>query len=148
MASLNKVILIGNCGRDPETRYLPNGDAVTNVSIATSETWKDKATGEKKEKSEWHRLTMYGKLGEIAGQYLKKGSSIYVEGRIQYREYEKDGIKRYSTDIIVDQMKMLGGKGGGGDRDDHEERQPQQQRPAQQQTSSKKQDDFDDDIPF
>ena len=103
MASLNKVILIGNLGRDPETRYLPNGDAVANISVATTDTWKDK-NGEKQEKTEWHRVTLYRRLGEIAGEYLKKGSQVYIEGRIEYREYEKDGQKRYSTDIIASEI--------------------------------------------
>lgn len=110
MASVNKVILVGNLGKDPETRYLPDGGAVTNISLATTESWKDKASGEKKEKTEWHRVGFFGKLAEIAGEYLKKGSQVYVEGRIQTREYEKEGVKRYSTEIIADRMQMLGGK--------------------------------------
>src|SRR3954452_23233710 len=119
MASLNKVILIGNLGRDPETRYLPNGDAVTNISIATTDTWKDKA-GEKQEKTEWHRVTLYRRLAEIAGEYLKKGSQVFIEGRIEYREYEKNGQKRYSTDIVASEMKMLGSRQGGGDPGDRD----------------------------
>lgn len=110
MASVNKVILVGNLGKDPETRYMPEGGAITNISLATTESWKDKASGEKKEKTEWHRVSFFGKLAEIAGEYLKKGSQVYVEGRIQTREYEKDGAKRYSTEIIADRMQMLGGK--------------------------------------
>jgi len=113
MASLNRVTLIGHLGRDPETRFLPNGDAVCNVSIATTETWKDKA-GERQEKTEWHRVTFYRRLAEIAGEYLKKGSQVYVEGRIETRKYQgKDGTEKYSTEIIAHEMKMLGGKGGG-----------------------------------
>ncbi|HEY8606955.1 MAG TPA: single-stranded DNA-binding protein [Noviherbaspirillum sp.] len=117
MASVNKVIIVGNLGRDPETRYMPNGDAVTNVAVATTESWKDKNTGEKKELTEWHRITFYRKLAEIAGQYLKKGSQVYVEGRLQTRKWtDKDGVERYTTEIIADTMQMLGsrqGMGGG-----------------------------------
>jgi len=118
MASVNKVIIVGNLGRDPETRYMPNGDAVTNIAVATTESWKDKNSGEKKEITEWHRITFYRKLAEIAGQYLKKGSQIYVEGRLQTRKWtDKDGVERYTTEIIADTMQMLGsrqGMGGGG----------------------------------
>ena len=160
MASLNKVILIGNLGRDPETRYLPNGDAVTSISIATTETWKDK-NGEKQEKTEWHRVSLFRRLGEIAGEYLKKGSQVYIEGRIEYREYEKDGQKRYATDIIASEMKMLGARQGAGDPADRDSGFGDD-RPARggggtgmggaartvQSPSKKKVDDFDDDIPF
>jgi single-strand DNA-binding protein len=118
MASVNKVIIVGNLGRDPETRYMPNGEAVTNITVATTESWKDKNTGEKKELTEWHRITFYRKLAEIAGQYLKKGSQVYVEGRLQTRKWtDKDGVERYTTEIIADTMQMLGsrqGMGGGG----------------------------------
>jgi single-strand DNA-binding protein len=117
MASVNKVILVGNLGRDPETRYSPDGAAICNVSIATTSQWKDKASGERKEETEWHRVTFYGRLAEIAGEYLKKGRSVYVEGRLKTRKYkDKEGIEKYATDIIADQMQMLGGReGGGGD---------------------------------
>ncbi|MCA1324083.1 single-stranded DNA-binding protein [Herbaspirillum sp. alder98] len=123
MASVNKVIIVGNLGRDPETRYMPNGEAVTNIAVATTESWKDKNSGEKKELTEWHRITFYRKLAEIAGQYLKKGSQIYVEGRLQTRKWtDKDGGERYTTEIIADTMQMLGsrqgGGGGGGSMDD------------------------------
>ena len=107
--SINKVILVGNVGRDPESRYLPNGDAVIGLSLATTEKWKGK-DGSKQEATQWHRVSFFGKLAEIVGEYVKKGSQIYVEGRIEYREYEKDGVKRYSTDIIADKLQMLGGK--------------------------------------
>ena len=161
MASLNKVILIGNLGRDPETRYLPNGDAVTTISVATTETWKDKS-GEKQEKTEWHRVSLFRRLGEIAGEYLKKGSQVYIEGRIEYREYEKDGQKRYTTDIIANEMKMLGSRQGGGepmDRDGGEERRERAMAGggggagggasrSGGAPAKKKVDDFDDDIPF
>jgi single-strand DNA-binding protein len=115
MASVNKVIIVGNLGRDPETRYMPNGDAVTNVAVATTESWKDKNSGEKKELTEWHRITFYRKLAEIAGQYLKKGSQVYVEGRLQTRKWtDKDGVEKYTTEIIADTMQMLGGRQGMG----------------------------------
>jgi len=120
MASVNKVIIVGNLGRDPETRYMPNGEAVTNIAVATTESWKDKNSGEKKELTEWHRITFYRKLAEIAGQYLKKGSQIYVEGRLQTRKWQdKEGVERYTTEIIADTMQMLGSRqGGGGGMDD------------------------------
>src|SRR5688572_10692301 len=113
MASVNKVILIGNLGADPETRYLPSGDAVTNIRIATSEAWKDKG-GERQEHTEWHRIAFFGKQAEIAGEYLKKGSPVYVEGRIRTRKWQdKDGQDRYSTEIVADRMQLLGGRGAG-----------------------------------
>jgi single-strand DNA-binding protein len=114
MSGINKVILVGNLGRDPETRYLPSGAAVTNVTIATSETWKDKDTGEKKERTEWHRVVFFGKLAEIAGEYLKKGSKVYVEGSLQTREWEKEGQKHYSTEIKAREMQMLDSRQQGG----------------------------------
>lgn len=110
MASINKVILIGNLGKDPETRYMPNGDAVTSITLATTDTWKDK-NGEKQEKTEWHRVVLYRKLAEIAGEYLKKGRPIYVEGRLETKQWtDKQGIERYTTQIIADTMQMLGSK--------------------------------------
>lgn len=112
---INKVILVGNVGKDPETRYSAGGMAVTTVSVATSESWKDKQTGEQKEKTEWHRVKFFGRLAEIAGEYLKKGSQVYIEGSLRTEEYEKDGVKRYSTDIVAAEMQMLGGRPGGGD---------------------------------
>lgn len=138
--SVNKVILIGRCGKDPETRYMTNGEAVTNVSIATSETWKDKS-GEKQEKTEWHNLTFYKRLAEVVGEYVKKGSEIYVEGKIQTRKWQdKEGKDRYTTEIICHEMKMLGGK-----KDASEESQPKQQaKPANPQATE----DFPDDVPF
>src|SRR5258705_5223704 len=120
MASVNKVILIGNLGRDPETRYTTGGDAVTNLNIATSEQWKDKS-GEKQERTEWHRVVLFGRQAEIAGEYLKKGRSVYIEGRLQTRKYtDKDGVEKYSTEIVADRMQLIGGArdagaGGGGD---------------------------------
>ncbi|WP_263146864.1 single-stranded DNA-binding protein [Pseudomonas sp. RIT-PI-AD] len=161
---VNKVILVGNVGGDPETRYLPNGNAVTNITLATSDSWKDKQTGQQQERTEWHRVVFFGKLAEIAGEYLRKGSQVYVEGRLQTREWEKDGVKRYTTEIVVDMngsMQMLGGRGGNeGDaapqqRAPRPQRDPQQQapqsRPAPQaapQQPAPDYDSFDDDIPF
>ncbi|CAJ0814725.1 MULTISPECIES: single-stranded DNA-binding protein [Ralstonia] len=114
MASVNKVIIVGNLGADPETRYMPSGDAVTNIRVATTDRYKDKASGEMKEATEWHRIAFFGRLAEIAGEYLKKGSSVYIEGRLKTRQWEKDGQKQYSTEIVADQMQMLGGRGEGG----------------------------------
>src|SRR3954470_5914728 len=112
---INKVILVGNLGADPEIRYTPSGAAITTIRIATSESWKDKTTGEQQERTEWHRIKFFGRLAEIAGEYLKKGGQVYVEGKLRTEEYEKDGQKRYSTDIIADEMQMLGSRGGGGE---------------------------------
>lgn len=115
MASVNKVILVGNLGADPETRYMPNGDAVANIRLATTESWKDKASGEKKEITEWHRVVFYRKLAEIVGQYLKKGSAVYVEGRIRTRKWQdKEGQERYTTEIEATEMQMLGGRSSAG----------------------------------
>lgn len=112
MASVNKVIIVGNLGRDPEIRYMPSGDAIANIAVATSYRSKDRNTGEQKELTEWHRISFFGRLAEIVGQYLKKGSSVYVEGRLQTRKYtDKDGIEKYATDIIAENMQMLGGRG-------------------------------------
>ncbi|MFZ6672883.1 single-stranded DNA-binding protein [Undibacterium sp. Rencai35W] len=162
MASLNKVQIIGNLGRDPETRYMPSGDAMTSITVATTENWKDKATGEKKEQTEWHRITFFGKLAEIAGQYLKKGSQVYVEGSLRTRKYtDKDGVEKYSTDIKADTMQMLGGRpgmGGGAPMDEYggAPSAPRQSAPApssapRQAPASRPAPNFsdmDDDIPF
>lgn len=154
MASVNKVILIGNLGKDPETRYMPNGDAVTNITLATTETWKDK-NGEKQEKTEWHRVTFYRKLAEIAGEYLKKGRPVYVEGRLETRKWtDKSGAERYTTEIIASDMKMLGSKPGSGsyeaDREGKDEsgfaQGTSDSKPAARSSSGF--DDMDDDIPF
>ena len=112
---INKVILVGNLGRDPETRYLPSGGAVTNVSIATSRSWKDRDSGEQKEKTEWHRIVFFNRLGEIAGEYLKRGSKVYVEGELRTREWEKEGQKHFTTEIVANEMQMLDSKGGNSD---------------------------------
>lgn len=162
---VNKVILVGTCGQDPEVRYLPNGNAVTNLSLATSEQWTDKQTGQKVEKTEWHRVSMFGKVAEIAGEYLRKGSQVYIEGKLQTREWEKDGIKRYTTEIVVDMqgtMQLLGGRPqnqDNGQQSAPQQQRPQQQRPAPQQRPQSQApqpapqpapdfDSFDDDIPF
>ena len=111
MAGINRIFLIGRLGKDPEMKSMPNGTAITNFSIATSEEWKDKLTGEKKEKTEWHRVVTFRRLAEVCGEWLGKGSQVYIEGRLQTREWEKDGVKRYTTEIVADKMQMLGGKG-------------------------------------
>lgn len=152
MASVNKVILVGNLGRDPETRYMPDGGAITNISLATTSTWKDKS-GEKQEQTEWHRVAFFGKLAEIAGEYLKKGSQVYVEGKIRTRKYQdKDGIEKYATEIIADAMQMLGSRQSmGGDSGSDYPRQASSgaAKPAgATKGSSAKFDDFEDDIPF
>jgi single-strand DNA-binding protein len=149
MASINKVILIGNLGRDPEVRYMPSGDAVTNITIATTDSWKDKTSGEKKEATEWHRVVFFKKLAEIAGQYLKKGSQVYIEGSLKTRKYQKDGQDHYSTEIVADTMQMLGKREGGGMPDSERgERAPSSSsKPAPQPVASGIA-DFEDDIPF
>ena len=157
MASVNTVILVGNLGKDPEVRYMTNGDAVANVSIATSESWKDKVSGEKKEITEWHRLVFYRKLAEIVGQYLKKGSTVYVEGRIRTRKWQdKEGQERTTTEIDVTEMQMLGGRnaapssGGeteyGGSMPSSSAPSPARGTPAAKKPPSFE--DMDDDIPF
>ncbi|MCY1201698.1 Single-stranded DNA-binding protein [compost metagenome] len=169
MASVNKVILVGNLGADPEVRYMPSGDAVANLRIATTDRYKDKQSGEMKEATEWHRVSMFGKLAEIAGQYLRKGSSVYIEGRIRTRKWQdQSGQDKYSTEIVGDQMQMLGGRGGAndGDSDSGSDRSASQQNPAsaprsaptgQRQPPARRQPtqppsngfgDFDEEIPF
>ena len=172
---INKVIIVGNCGQDPETRYLPSGGAVTNMSLATSEAWKDKNTGEQQERTEWHKVVFFNRLGEIAGEYLKKGSKVYVEGSLRTRKWQgQDGSDRYTTEIVASEMQMLdsrGGQEGGGGGGGYQQNRPQQnqgqqnqgqmqnqgqqnQGQQQQQNQAPKQqapqgiDSFDDDIPF
>lgn len=154
MASVNKVILIGNLGRDPEVRYMPSGDAVANLNIATTDKWKDKS-GEMQEQTEWHRVAFFGRQAEICGEYLRKGSAVYVEGRLQTRKYtDKEGVERYTTEIRGDRMQMLGGRaggGGGGDAMPREMDPPPQgssARPSGQTKKAPNFDDMDDDIPF
>lgn len=167
MASLNKVILIGNLGADPETRYAPSGDAICNLRIATTEVWKDKASGERREATEWHRVVYFGRTAEVAAQYLRKGSQVYIEGRLQTRKWQdKDGQERYTTEIRGDEMKMLGSRQGmGGDstparQDDggydapqarpapRSAPQPSSNAPAKSPAQGGGFGDFDDDIPF
>ncbi len=157
---VNKVILIGNLGRDPEIRYTPDGVAIANVTIATTDYWNDRNTGERQERTEWHRVVFFRKLAEIVEQYLKKGSKVYVEGRLQTRSYEQEGIKRYSTEVVANEMTMLDSRGdAGGGGGSFEQRQPQsstggdgggqQAKAAAAQTESSGFDNFDDDdIPF
>lgn len=159
---INKVILVGNIGGDPETRYMPNGGAVTNITLATSDSWKDKNTGQMNERTEWHRIVFFNRLAEIAGEYLRKGSKVYVEGALRTRKWQgQDGQDRYTTEIVASEMQMLDGRNGGGDnmgggyqqqpqqqsapRQQAPQQAPQQQAPQQQPPAF---DDFDDDIPF
>lgn len=162
MASVNKVILVGNLGRDPEVRYSPDGAAICNVSLATTSQWKDKNSGERREETEWHRVVFYNRLAEIAGEYLRKGRSVYVEGRLKTRKWQdkETGQDRYSTEIVGDQMQMLGGRDGGSDdnqgggsqpasnqRGNNAYQQARNNAPAQQSQAPSYQDDMDD-IPF
>ena len=150
MASVNKATIIGNVGRDPELKYLPSGDAIANIAVATSYKKKDKNTGEQTEITEWHRVSFFGRIAEVVGQYVKKGSSIYVEGRLQTRKYtDKDGIERYATEIVAEQMQMLGGRqdGGGGQQQAAPQRQ-QQAAPRPAPRPAPNTDGIDDDIPF
>ncbi len=158
---VNKVILVGNLGADPDTRYMPSGKAVTNIRVATSESWKDKQTGDTQERTEWHSIVMYDKLGEIAAEYLRKGSQVYLEGKLRTRKWQdKEGKDRYTTEIIADQMQMLGSRGGGAGGSS-EPRSASRPAPANQDRSAAPVDEgasaggsgggggeFDDDIPF
>lgn len=150
MASVNKVIVVGNLGRDPEIRTFPSGDQVANVTIATTDKWKDKQSGEMKEATEWHRVVFNGRLAEIAGQYLRKGSQVYVEGSLRTRKWtDQSGVEKYSTEIRADQMQMLGGKAGGSDAPapaPTPQRQAPPPKPAPPAGSGF--DDMDSDIPF
>ena len=161
MASVNKVILIGNLGQDPEVKYMPSGGAVTNVSIATTDSWTDKNTGQKQERTEWHRVVFFNRLAEIVGEYLRKGSPVYIEGRLQTRKWQdQNGQDKYTTEIIANSMQMLGSKGSAGSTEfkpqsqqsGSGQNQGQQQAPAPQQQSTQAPpqdfDNFDDDIPF
>ncbi len=154
MASVNKVIIVGNLGRDPETRYNPEGGAITNISVATTDTWKDKASGEKQERTEWHRVVFFNRLAEIAGEYLKKGSQVYVEGSLRTRKWkDKEGQERTTTEIVADRMQMLGSRQGSGDAGARERpSEAKEPVPAGEAMPAKKPagkfDDMDDDIPF
>ena len=149
MASVNKVIIVGNLGKDPESRFMPDGKAVCNFSVATTDTWKDKATGEKKEATEWHRVSTFGRLAEICGEYLKKGSQVYIEGKLRTRKWQdKEGQDRYTTEIIADAMQMLGSRSGMGAAEPREMRESGggESRPAKKPAGQFQ--DMDDDIPF
>jgi len=152
---VNKVILVGNVGNDPEVRYMPNGNAVANISVATSDSWKDKNTGDQRESTEWHRVVFFNRLAEIVEQYVKKGTKLYLEGRLQTRSWEQDGAKRYSTEIVANEMQMLDSRGAGGVNQEFGDQAPPPAAPSQdsekgstQQPSSSNFDNFDDDIPF
>ena len=156
MASVNKVILIGNLGKDPEVRYAPSGSAICNVTIATSRQWKDKTSGEKQEETEWHRVVFFDRLAEIAGEYLKKGRPVYVEGRLKTRKWtDKEGVEKYTTEIMADQMQLLGSRDGSGDDAGSGPRSAPAPRPAAGRPAASAPaksatgfDDMDDDIPF
>jgi len=153
MASLNKAILIGNLGADPETRFMTSGDAVCNIRLATTDTWRDKASGEQRESTEWHRVVFYRRLAEVAGEYLKKGSQVYIEGRIKTRKWQdKDGQDRYTTEIEATEMKMLGRKEGGGEKQGQQQYEGDPFAPAEEQKHRRAPAtsvaNLDDDIPF
>jgi len=143
---INKVIIVGNLGNDPETRYMPSGSAVTNLTVATNESWKDKQTGEQKDRTEWHKVAMFNRLAEIAAEYLRKGSQVYIEGKLRTRKWQdRDGNDRWTTEIIADEMQMLGGRGGGGGGSAPMSSGP---GPSSSPPPQPGPDDFDDDIPF
>lgn len=154
MASVNKVILIGNLGKDPEVRYTPDNSAITNITLATTYTWKDRQSGDKKEETEWHRVAFFGRLAEVAGEYLKKGSPVYVEGRLRTRKWQdKEGKDRYTTEIVADAMQLLGSRSGmgGGDTSERATSAPSSSGTAAAAPSKgagARFDDFEDDIPF
>jgi len=147
---INKVILVGNLGADPETRYMPSGGAVTNMRIATSESWKDKQTGEQKDRTEWHNVAMFGRLAEISAEYLRKGSQVYIEGKLRTRKWQdKDGNDRWTTEVIADEMQMLGGRGGaGGGGGGGSSRGSDDSYGPGPSSQSGPDSDFDDEIPF
>ena len=151
---VNKVILVGNVGNDPEVRYMPNGNAVANISIATSDSWKDRNTGEQQERTEWHRVVFFNRLAEIVEQYVKKGTKLYLEGRLQTRSYEQDGVKKYSTEIVANEMQMLDSRGAAGTNQEFGDQTNPPTSPPQDSTQNSEQqasanfDNFDDDIPF
>ena len=144
---VNKVILVGNLGNDPDTRYMPSGSAVTNLSVATNESWKDKETGEQKDRTEWHKVAMFGRLAEVAAEYLRKGSQVYIEGKLRTRKWQdKDGNDRWTTEIIADEMQMLGGRMDSGAPAMNDRAQPS--APPSAPPPKGGSDEFDDDIPF
>ncbi len=143
---INKVIIVGNLGGDPETRYMPSGSAVTNLTVATNESWKDKQTGEQKDRTEWHKVAMFNRLAEVAAEYLRKGSQVYIEGKLRTRKWQdKNGQDRWTTEIVADEMQMLGGRGGGGGSAPMNSSSDSAPSSAPPQPGP---DDFDDDIPF
>jgi len=146
---INKVIIVGNLGNDPETRYMPSGSAVTNLTVATNESWKDKATGEQKDRTEWHKVAMFNRLAEIAAEYLRKGSQVYIEGKLRTRKWQdKSGQDRWTTEIIADEMQMLGGRGGAGGGGGSAPMSSGQDSAPSSAPPQAGPDDFDDDIPF
>ena len=146
---VNKVILIGNLGNDPDIRYTASGAAVANISLATAETWRDKETGDQQERTEWHRIVFFGRLAEIVGEYLKKGSQIYVEGRLQTRKWQdKEGNDRYTTEIVANEMQMLGSRAVGGGQPNQEKAPPAGEKESVSASKTRTDEDFDDDIPF
>ncbi len=148
---INKVILVGNLGADPEVRYMPSGSAVTNIRLATTDSWKDKQSGERQERTEWHRVVFFNRLAEIAGEYLRKGSQVYIEGSLRTRTYDKDGQTHYSTEIIANEMQMLGGRGGSGGTSGsggYSDSAPANRSGGGSAPTGGGPDDFDDDIPF
>lgn len=146
---INKVIIIGNIGQDPECKFLPSGGAVTNVSVATSETWKDKTTGQPQERTEWNRVVFFNRLGEIAGEYLKKGSKVYIEGSLRTRKWQaQDGTDRYTTEIVANEMQMLDGRGDGSTQDNSQQQAPRSQAPQHQAPQAPAGFDSFDGIPF
>ena len=146
---INKVILVGNLGADPETRYMPSGGAVTNIRLATTDSWKDKQSGEQQDRTEWHRVVFFNRLAEISAEYLKKGSQVYVEGRIQTRKWQgQDGQDKYTTEIVANEMQMLGGRSGGGSGGGNYSAPERKPEPVGASPQSAPMDDFDDDIPF
>jgi single-strand DNA-binding protein len=148
---INKVIIVGNLGQDPDTRYMPSGSAVTNITVATNESWKDKKTGEQQDRTEWHKVAFFGRLAEIAAEYLRKGSQVYVEGKLRTRKWQdKQGNDRYTTEIVADEMQMLGGRGGSGGapmQDSGGSQSASQSAPPSPPPQGSA-DEFDDDIPF
>ncbi len=146
---INKVLLIGNLGNDPDIRYTASGAAVANISLATAESWRDKESGEQQERTEWHRVVFFGRLAEIVGEYLRKGSQVYVEGRLQTRKWQdKEGNDRYTTEIVANEMQMLGGRGGASGYDSAPAGNQPARQPEPQTAAASASDDFDDDIPF
>ena len=146
---INKVIIVGNCGQDPEVKFSANGSAIANLTVATTEAWKDKQTGQKQEKTEWHRIVFFNRLAEVVGEYVKKGSKVYIEGKLQTRKWQdQSGADRYSTEIVAHEMQMLDSREGGGQQSNQQHNQQNNNRPQNNQNQAPQHDSFDDDIPF